>query len=253
MKIIGSPVSPYVRKILIVLHLKGIDYELDPITPFYGNDEFSRLSPLRRIPVLVDGDLVVNDSTVIAEYLDEAHPAPRLMPGTAADRARARWIEEYADSRLGDLCIWRLFFPRIVAPRVFKKLPDEAELAKVTEIDLPSALDWLEAQAPGEGFLFGPVSIADIAVACPLRNAAIAGWTIDAARWPRLAGWVARVNVLPAYRRTLDFERAILATPMDERDAALRAAGVRIVERSVGDRKPRASIMLRDARPGMSE
>ena len=47
------------RKILAILHLKGLDYEIDPITPFYGNDEFSKLSPLRRIPVLVDGDLVV--------------------------------------------------------------------------------------------------------------------------------------------------------------------------------------------------
>ena len=46
MKIIGSFVSPYVRKVLACLELKGLDYEVDPITPFYGNDEFERLSPL---------------------------------------------------------------------------------------------------------------------------------------------------------------------------------------------------------------
>src|SRR4051794_540870 len=44
--IIGSFVSPYVRKVLACINLKGLAYEVDPITPFYGNDEFRRLSPL---------------------------------------------------------------------------------------------------------------------------------------------------------------------------------------------------------------
>lgn len=61
MKIIGSYVSPYVRKVLACLNLKGLDYEIDPITPFFGNDDFACMSPLRRIPVLVDGDLTLCD------------------------------------------------------------------------------------------------------------------------------------------------------------------------------------------------
>jgi hypothetical protein len=52
LKIIGNYISPYVRKVLVCLELKGIDYEIDPIAPFVGNDQFSQLSPLRRIPVL---------------------------------------------------------------------------------------------------------------------------------------------------------------------------------------------------------
>lgn len=246
MLVVGSPVSPYVRKVLAVLHLKGIDYELDPITPFYGNDEFSKLSPLRRIPLLIDGELVINDSTVIAEYLDEAYPAVPILPETAAARAHARWVEEYADSRLADLCIWGYFYPKIVAPRVFKRAPDEAALAKVAETDLPDALDWIERQAPVDGFLFDMVSLADIAIACPLRNAAIAGWIPDPARWPKTAAWLARISAVPAYRRTVEFEPAILATPLDQREDALRALGVRIVERSFASDTPRASIMLRD-------
>jgi glutathione S-transferase len=67
MLIIGSYVSPYVRKVTVALDLKGVGFEIDPIVPFYGDADFTRLSPLRRIPVLVDGDLVLNDSTVIAE------------------------------------------------------------------------------------------------------------------------------------------------------------------------------------------
>ena len=67
--VVGSYLSPYVRKVLVCLELKGIAYEVDPIVPFYGDDRFSGLSPLRRIPVLVDGDLVVNDSSDICAYL----------------------------------------------------------------------------------------------------------------------------------------------------------------------------------------
>ena len=109
MQIIGSYVSPYVRKVLACLALKGLDYEIDPITPFYGGDDFERLSPLRRIPVLIDRDLTLCDSSVICAYLDEAYPGRPLLPGSAAGRARARWLEEYADTRLGDVFIWGLF------------------------------------------------------------------------------------------------------------------------------------------------
>ena len=244
MLIIGSHVSPYVRKVLVALALKGVAHEVDPITPFFGNDEFSRLSPLRRIPVLIDGDLVLNDSTVICEYLDEAWPEPPLMPASPADRARARWLEEYADSRLGDLIIWRLFFPRVVAPRVFKRDPDEAAIARVTDVELPEALDWIEERAPAQGFLFGRLGTADIAYACFFRNALLAGWRIDAARWPRTAAWVARVEAVPAFADTIRFEQAIVTSPMAERRAALIAAGARLSEKTYGEAAPRASIML---------
>ena len=53
-KIIGSYLSPYVRKVLVFLHAKGIPYQIDPIVPFFGDERFTALSPLRRIPVLID-------------------------------------------------------------------------------------------------------------------------------------------------------------------------------------------------------
>ena len=58
-KIVGNYLSPYVRKVLVCLEAKGLAYEVDPIVPFFGDDRFSKLSPLRRIPVLIDGDLVL--------------------------------------------------------------------------------------------------------------------------------------------------------------------------------------------------
>ena len=50
-QIIGAYLSPYVRKVLVCLELKGVAYEIDPLTPFMGDDRFSELSPVRRVPV----------------------------------------------------------------------------------------------------------------------------------------------------------------------------------------------------------
>jgi glutathione S-transferase len=66
-QIIGSYLSPYVRKVLVVLELKGIPYEVDPIVPFYGDDRFSEISPIRRIPVLIDDQVTLPDSSVICQ------------------------------------------------------------------------------------------------------------------------------------------------------------------------------------------
>ena len=155
MKIIGSYVSPYVRKVLACLALKDLVYEIDPITPFYGGEEFERLSPLRRIPVLVDGDVTICDSSVICAYLDEAYPGRPLLPASPAERARARWLEEYADTRLGDVFIWGLFYQKFVHPIVWGEPGDQARIEKTLADDLPRELDYLEGQLPADGFLFG--------------------------------------------------------------------------------------------------
>src|SRR2546426_7506600 len=88
MRIIGSYLSPYVRKVLVCLHAKGIPYEIDPIVPFMGDDRFSELSPLRRIPVLIDERVTLADSSVICQYLEDRYPEPPLYPRDVADRAR---------------------------------------------------------------------------------------------------------------------------------------------------------------------
>ena len=85
-QIIGSYISPYVRKVLVMLHLKGIDYRIDPIVPFFGDERFSRLSPVRRIPVLIDDRVTLADSSVICQYLEDRYPSPMLYPRDVADR-----------------------------------------------------------------------------------------------------------------------------------------------------------------------
>ena len=243
MRIIGSYVSPYVRKVVACLLLKGLDYEIDPITPFYGGDEFDHLSPLRRIPVLIHGDLVLNDSTVICAWLDEAFPGHLLLPERPDDRARARWIEEYADSRMGDVFIWGLFYQKIVHPIVWGEPGDQARIASALDEGAPGVLDYLEGLAPEDRFLFGAIGLADISVASFIRTASYAGFAIDAARWPLTAAWVARALDHPCLASIYPFEQAQIATNPAGRRAALLAAGAPLTEETLGTREPRKGIM----------
>jgi len=142
--IVGSYLSPYVRKVLACLHLKGLAYRIDPIVPFYGNEEFGRISPVRRVPVLIDEAVTLCDSTVICEYLEERHPRPHLLPASPPERARARWLEEYADTRMGEVFIWRLFNEVVIKRFVWGEPTDEAALARTLDTEIPAVLDHLE-------------------------------------------------------------------------------------------------------------
>lgn len=241
--IIGNYISPYVRKVLVCLELKGIDYRIDPIAPFVGNEEFSRLSPLRRIPVLRDGDLVLNDSTVICEYLQDRYPHPSLYPRDPVERARARWLEEYADSYLGDVVIWRMFFQQGVRRFLFNEGTNEEVVRKAREEELPVALDYLEAQVPAEGWLFGELSIADISIASFFRNAAFVKYRIDEVRWPRMAAFVARALALPAFQKLATFEDRMLRTPLPEQRDMLAGLGAPVTETTCGGAPARYGVM----------
>ena len=241
--IIGSFVSPYVRKVLACLNLKGLAYEIDPITPFFGNDEYERLSPLRRIPVLVDGDVSICDSSVICAYLDEAYPERPLLPMAVGDRARARWLEEYADTRLGDLFIWGLFYQRVVRPLVWGEPTDEERVARTLSEGLPRELDYLETQLPDSGFLFGDIGLADVAIASFFRNGAYAGFEPDAARWPVTAGFVQRVLDHPCLASLLPFEEVQRSAEIKHRRQALLDAGAPLTAETLGERTARKGYM----------
>lgn len=242
-RIIGSPISPYVRKVLVCLELKKIDYEIDPIIPFFGNQEFSRLSPLRRVPVLIDDRVTLADSSVICQYLEDRHPEPPLYPRDVAERARARWLEEFADSRMGDVFIWRLFNQVAIRPRVWNEPTDQAVVKQALEVEIPSVLDYLETQLPHAGFVFGSPGIADISLACFFRNAAFARFQVDAARWPVTAGFVARALALPAFQKLARIEETMLRTPIPKQRDALREIGVALTRESLFTPTPQRGIM----------
>jgi glutathione S-transferase len=242
-QIIGSYLSPYVRKVLVFLDLKSVAYEIDPIIPFMGDDRFSKLSPVRRIPVLLDDRVTLADSSVICQYLEERHPEPALYPADIAERARARWLEEFADSRMGEVFIWRLFNQVAINPFVWGEQTDHAVLEKTLSLEIPDVLDYLEARLPREGFLFGSLSIADIAIASFFRNAAFARFRVDGTRWPTTASFVERILALDSFAKLEPFEERLMRTPIPKHRSVLAEMGAPLTSETYGTTLPRRGVM----------
>ena len=193
MKLYGANASPFVRKAMAVLAIKQLPYEHIPSMPFSGDQELAKVSPLSKVPALVDGDLNIADSKVICRYLESAYPEIPVYPAGPQQRARADWLEEYGGTVLAESAAG-IFFQRFMVPNVFKRPVDEEAVNKIINENLPPILDYLEGQIPAEGFIFGDLTVADIALASPFVNAGYAQYTIDASLWPKLSALVERVK-----------------------------------------------------------
>lgn len=242
--IIGNHISPFVRKVLAVCEIKRLPYEIDSIVPFFGNDRFTELSPLRRIPVLIDGDTVLSDSSVICEYLDEKWPVPSVLPGTAAARAHARYLDELADTRIAEIVLWKVFGRALIGPAIFGTARDAAAIEETVSVDVPPILDLLERWAPDSGFISGASpSLADISVAVHFANYRWARREIEATRWPRTAAWIARVSAMPELRGLNDIGAKLLRVPPDKHRPVLEELGVKMPSETVGTSMPRRGPM----------
>src|SRR5579863_6993736 len=99
MKLYSGPLSLFSRKAEIALNEKGIAFEriMVPFSQAHGyspkHAAVLAANPKGQVPVLVDGDLSLFDSTVIFEYLEDAYPSPPLYPADAKTRARCRLTE----------------------------------------------------------------------------------------------------------------------------------------------------------------
>jgi glutathione S-transferase len=112
----GSPISPFVRKVLVFAAEKGIELELVPVGIGDPNPAFNACSPFRKMPALSDGDFSISDSTAIVTYLEAKQPAPGLIPTDAQGRARTVWFDEFGDT-IAASAAGKVFFNKIVAPR----------------------------------------------------------------------------------------------------------------------------------------
>lgn len=238
--IIGNHISPFVRKVLAVCEIKQIQYEIDSIIPFFGSDRFTELSPLRRIPVLIDGGTVLNDSSVICEYLEEKWPTPSVLPGTAAARAHARYLDEFADTRIAEVVLWKVFGRALIAPAIFGTARDVTAIEHTVGVEVPPVLDLLETQAPQSGFVGGSSpSLADISVAVHFANYRWARREIDAGQWPLTAAWVERVSATSELQRLNDIGAKLLRVPPDAHRSVLEGLGVVVASQTVGTSTPR--------------
>jgi glutathione S-transferase len=203
----GANASPFVRKVMAVLAIKKLPYEHIPSMPFSGDPKLAKVSPLQKVPALIDGDLNIADSKVICRYLESAYPEVPVYPTDLQQRARADWLEEYGGTVLAESAAG-IFFHRFMVPNVFKRPVDEEAVNKIIDEKLPPMLDYLEGQVPEDGFIFGDLTVADLALASPFVNAGYAQYAIDAARWPKVSALVERVKSHSAVAPLLEAEAA---------------------------------------------
>jgi glutathione S-transferase len=199
--------SPYAWRAQLALEHKALPYELKVIS-FAGGDtrkpEFLALNPRHRVPVLVEDDFVLYESSAIVEYLDEAYPgrgAP-LFPGDARTRAIIRrMIREVDDD-----------FDKALDPlttQAFMKKPEERD-AKAIADSRKALVDELAlfSGAMRGDYLAGPLSAADYALYTLLAfvwrsEIKLPDLNADGMLTPQLTRWKARIEALPYFDKTI--------------------------------------------------
>ena len=183
--------SAFCLKVRMVLQAKGLSYRTVEVTPGVGQVAVFRLSGQRQVPVLVDGDTVVADSTAIALHLEERGADPALLPADPREAAQVRLLEDWADTTLAAAVRLALVQAAALDPRLrVALLPDDLPdpirtvmgaipggwVSNVTELvnqneraDLLATLEQLSASVQATPCLVGDVmSLADLAVAAQL-------------------------------------------------------------------------------------
>ncbi len=203
MKLHWSPRSPYVRKVMVVLHETGLAGRVETMRSVVAvtqpNPSVQRDNPLSKIPTLIlDDGAALYDSRVICEYLDTLHDGPKLCPQTGTERWTVLRRQALADGLLDLLLVWRQELSRPVEQQSAAHLA--AYDNKVT-----AALDLLEKET---GWLqTSAFSIAHVAVGCTLSY-------IDF-RFPQLS-WKAGRAALKAWHAGFETRPAVKATAIED-------------------------------------
>lgn len=203
MKLYSGPLSLFTAKVRIALGEKGLGYDRIEVGWSRENrylphhPDVVALNPKRQVPVLVDGDLVLYDSTVILEYLEDRYPDPPLYPRDPAERGRCRQLEAAADEIIFEP-LWTLidkaFYPLSVGSN------DGAEEVEEARRQMRLQHDELEKQLAGREYLCREFSVADIGCFVMLSAAAQFGAPPNEAH-SNLLSWFARVGKRPAVRQ----------------------------------------------------
>lgn len=163
----SGPLSLFSRKVEIALREKGLPFEriMVPFNQTTGYDprhpEVVAMNPKGQVPVLNDCGVVLYDSTVILEYIDEAYPQNPLRPSSPADRARCRLDELYADEIM--FAALRPLMHRTSPPSSdqTRRMAQEAD-AMIAEATLLRHYAVLEERLAGREFFSEALSVADI-------------------------------------------------------------------------------------------
>lgn len=196
------PLCPFCRKVRISLREKGLTAELVEVQPWAHPDDLLRLNPASEAPVLVEGDQVVCDSQAITDYLEEAHPEPRLLGKTQAERNETRRLVAWFDTKLNrevSELLWREKMVKRWAKRGFPR----SEVVREGAQNIRFHLTYIDYLYQSRKWLAGDtLTLADVAAAAHLSVLDYMGdvpW--EAA--PGARDWYAKMKSRPSMRPVL--------------------------------------------------
>ncbi len=207
MKLYNLYLSNFASKCRIAIYEKGAKVEIAPIP---GGDlksaEYLKIYPLGMTPSLEVDGVVIGESEIINEYLEERFPTPSLLPKDLEGRARSRWVSRFHDLHLEPPL--RALFPQVSAPEKDTKLIGEKLAAIATR------LDQLEAMIGAPYAVGGTFTLADCAlvptffflnVILPLFGAK---GPLEGR--PKIAAWWAKVGERDAVKKVLGEQQEAL-------------------------------------------
>ena len=194
--------STNVERVALALAHKGVEVQSIWVDPA-DRSEVVRISGQELVPVLVDGDRVIADSTAILEHLEDRFPERPLYPSDPARRTELHLFIDWFNQ------VWKRP-PNLIVDEEAKAQPDRARIAELEGL-IAGALPRFEELLSGRDFLFGDeLSAADV-VAFPFLKYALLWEEGDPDRFhevlrdtqrldgsfPRLEGWIRRIDLLP--------------------------------------------------------
>jgi glutathione S-transferase len=201
MLLYSAALSLFARKVEIALAEKRLSFDriMVPFTQTRGyapkHPDVLAVNPKAQVPVLVDGDVTLYDSTVIIEYLEDAYPSPPLFPTSPAMRARCRLLELEADEVL--LVPVRALMHRTSPPEPARREVQEREATRA-EADILDHYRKISSKLSDGDFLCGVFSAADIATFMVIHYALrLGGPPLDG--HPKLAAWYRRLAERPSF------------------------------------------------------
>jgi glutathione S-transferase len=197
------PLSPFSRKVRLALAEKKLPFELRLEKVWQRREEFLGLNPAAQVPVLVDANgLVVADSAVICEYLEEAYPDTPLLGATLAERVEVRRIVAWVDGKFADEVTRNLVGEKLMK-RLLGRGEPSADVLRAGYANFRHHLLYLGWLIEGRGYLAGSaLTLADLAAAAHLSSLDYIGdvdWTVS----EPVREWYARVKSRPGFRPLL--------------------------------------------------
>ena len=200
MKLIGSPNSPFARKVRVLLLEKSLPFEWISDMPFAPDTRVPHYNPLGKVPVLVtDAGRTLFDSRVIVEYIETLPADRRFIPLDDASRIEVKRWEALADGCV-DAQAQIIFERRRTDPT---KISDEWIAWQATKID--RSLAEMSKELGARTWCFGDeLTLADIAVVCSFALLDVRLREIPwRTRHPNLAALSDRLSARPTFRDTL--------------------------------------------------